>query len=46
MNPPASVTQYIDAQWWMMVHWGLPAILIGVVVAGVVRWIYDRYYDN
>jgi hypothetical protein len=46
MNPPASVQQYFDAQWWMFVHWSMPLILIGIVVAGVVKWVYERYYDN
>ncbi len=46
MHVPQAVTQYEDAQWWLFLHVGVPVILVGAVVAGVVAWVYQRFYDK
>lgn len=33
---PESVTQYLDAQWWMFLHWGLPLIGLALLLAAAV----------
>jgi hypothetical protein len=46
MTIPEVVRQQADANWWIFTHVSAPLILIGLVVYGIIAYIYQTYYDN
>jgi hypothetical protein len=41
---PDYVNQYLDAKWWIFIHWGLPVLCVYLLVYGIVAW--QQYQED